>query len=735
MDRTGWDLLAFRPVARMSKVLGDHLIRDNTTGVLELVKNGYDADADEVLVELRDLADPEKTLVVIQDDGVGMDEGTIRGPWSEPAHGGKEQEKEEMRRTAKGRLPLGEKGVGRFATQKLGRFLDVTTRPRDGAHEYHVHIDWNDFDKTDAYLDEVGFRLEKREPRVFIGSRHGTRLEVTMASTPWRRQNVEKLQASLMRMISPTKAVQNFDVKLVCPEYPELQSLERHDVLEKYQFKIDCRIDGKGIASYEYQHRMHDGDVDACKNDEINLWSRVSKSWERSDPTCGPIRVVISAWLRTAKNLKSYGLSPAKLNALCGISIYRDGFRIVPYGDEGDDWLKLDPRRTNQPGQKYGNNQVIGQVELAQDINTRLVDKTSREGLQENQAFFDMREITLGVMSLLETESMTERTKSKPSARTATILKEEISELKRDILDLKRAAKEHDEGSADGTAGMIDSGNETGPEAKTVPVPAEMIDHLEIKTERIGSAADHAIRDLSEARDDKSEALLHLMGIGMAAERFCHEFDRMVAGLDANLRKLEDKHPYYSWVKSIRLALDSLKNEVALMDVARYVKRPPKSGQSSVCSVIQLSVNAHRSRIEQGVEVEIPDEGDFSVKMSPAALSQVVDNIIENAIYWLSIKTEKDNRRLHIATRPKDRRIVVSNNGPMLSPSVKRAIFRRPFVTTKPNGRGLGMYIASEILHNNGADISYLSEDEPENKYGMTAFAIQFSDDHTRSGV
>lgn len=724
------DRLTLRPVARMASILGEHLIRDNTTGVLELIKNGYDADAENVLVELLHLSEPARTIVVIQDDGTGMDESTIKGPWSEPAHGGKQEDKDKLLRTKKGRLPLGEKGVGRFATQKLGRHLSMATRPEIGNTEYNVRIDWKAFDKTDVYLDQIGFPLLKKSPpEVFTGRRHGTRLEITEAVTPWKKANVERLQASLIRLLSPAQNVKNFTVVLRCAEYPELENLDKGDILEKFQFKIDCSIDDKGIASYSYYDRKPDGKIEEIKVEDTNLWSQVNEEWQKFHPMCGPFRVIIFAWLRPIENLRNYGLTREKLNVLCGASIYRDGFRIVPYGDLGDDWLGLDLRRTNMPGQKYGNNQLIGQVEVSQDSNKALIDKTSREGLQENQAFFDMRDLVLGVVSLIETESMEERSRAKKPAQTTKTLKKQVDELKQQVKELRESGEKPLE---EPLAQDDDKNKQTLPKTEdqskeTVAVPREKLENLEEQTEKVETYVNEVISELTEIKEERREAFLHLMGIGLAAERFTHEFDRLVAGLSANLKSIEEKQPHNIAVKALRHIFDALKNEVALMGAARYVRKPPESQIVNVRKLIDMALNAHESYIEDSnIQVEFPQNGDFKVKISIASLSQVLDNIIANACYWLNGKSEINDRKVHVAIDPENKSIIISNNGPLVAPNIKRALFQGPFVTSKPDGRGLGLYIAKEILERNKGELDYLPEDDPRNKYGKTSFIISF---------
>jgi signal transduction histidine kinase len=714
----------------MASILGEHLIRDNTTGVLELIKNGYDADAETVLVELNNLTDPDRTVIVIRDDGTGMDEATIKGPWSEPAHGGKQQEKDKLRRTKKGRLPLGEKGVGRFATQKLGRRLLMVTRPQKGDAEYSVSIDWRSFDKTDVYMDQVEFPFAKHSPpQVFTGKAHGTRLEITEAVTPWKKTNVERLQASLIRLLSPDRNVKNFSVVLKCPEYPELENLDKGDILEKFQFKIDCSVDKTGIGSYQYWARKPDGKIEQRDENDINLWARVNAEWQKYPPLCGPFRTIIYAWLRPVENLKNYGLTRQKLDVLCGVSIYRDGFRIVPYGDMGDDWLGLDLRRTNSPGQKYGNNQLIGQVEVTQEFNRNLVDKTSREGLQENQAFSDMRDLVLGVLSLIETESLEERNRASTPAQSTKTLKTQVAELKKTVKELQDAAATSviQPGSTPAQQDEDEVAGADKPSEATIAIPREKLNSLEEQTVKVETYVNDVISELSSTKEERREAFLHLMGIGLAAERFTHEFDRLVAGLSANLKSLESIQSHNTSVKALRNIFDALRNEVALLGAARYVRRPPENQNVKVREMVDMAIKSHSSYIEDSnIQVEIPSGADFDAKISVASISQVLDNIIANACYWLNGKSEINDRKLHIAIDPQDKSIVISNNGPPIAPNIKRALFQGPFVTSKPDGRGLGLYIVKEILDRNNAEINFLAEDDPRNKFGRTAFMVSF---------
>ena len=155
-------------------LLGDELIRDQGIAVFELVKNAYDADASRCTIQLIDVSETaDGARVIVEDNGCGMDLHTIRHVWLEPATPNRKKQRQISARTPKyNRLPLGEKGVGRFAVHKLGKAVQIVTRMA-GKKEIVIDIDWRDF-KESAYLEDVPIKVQVREPEVFTGERTGS---------------------------------------------------------------------------------------------------------------------------------------------------------------------------------------------------------------------------------------------------------------------------------------------------------------------------------------------------------------------------------------------------------------------------------------------------------------------------------------------------------------------------------------------------------------------------------
>ena len=213
----GGILLNFKADAHLVKVLGEELIASEVVGILELVKNAYDANAKKCVVRIEKVPglppcdkseyhfnDYEGPVVVVEDDGTGMDKNIIENGWMRPASTIKTRVKDrlkrekikavkagslgtfkglvkELKRLHGGRLPLGEKGVGRFATHRLGSKVIITTKTADIEYEYFLEIDWTRFDSTEEGqsidLSSVGCSLKRQDiSRDYGSTNSGTRL-------------------------------------------------------------------------------------------------------------------------------------------------------------------------------------------------------------------------------------------------------------------------------------------------------------------------------------------------------------------------------------------------------------------------------------------------------------------------------------------------------------------------------------------------------------------------------
>ena len=152
--------LSLRPYARLLTMLGDQLIKNERIALVELIKNAYDADANQVDVRFEkfnlDMTHNEQSRIVIIDDGDGMSLDTVLTRWMNPAAPQKHLEKRrgDGRTPGKNRVIQGEKGIGRFAVLKMGKVITVTTRTPNDDLETVLNFDFARFD--DDFVSENG---------------------------------------------------------------------------------------------------------------------------------------------------------------------------------------------------------------------------------------------------------------------------------------------------------------------------------------------------------------------------------------------------------------------------------------------------------------------------------------------------------------------------------------------------------------------------------------------------
>src|SRR2546423_79981 len=212
----------FRPYARLVSILGDQLISSKWVGVIELVKNSYDADAEEVFVRFLDFDEEGKNPTIeIEDDGDGMTLDIIRNVWMKPATPYKLNQKKskEHRFTKKGRLMQGDKGVGRFAIYKLGNHVEIFTKTSTtqevqltlNFREYAQDDEFSDEQVQQKYLDEIKNEWKVNDTPTCITNTkaQGTLIRITDLRNDWTFTDLERLEVAFQRMIPPI--IPNFE--------------------------------------------------------------------------------------------------------------------------------------------------------------------------------------------------------------------------------------------------------------------------------------------------------------------------------------------------------------------------------------------------------------------------------------------------------------------------------------------------------------------------------------------
>lgn len=663
----------FRPRARVLQLLGDELIGSDRLAVFELVKNAYDADATNVRV-LLDVAPGRPPKISISDDGEGMSYDVIRALWLSPGQDNRQKQRLDGQRTpVHRRLPLGEKGVGRFAVHKLGNRINLITR-RAGCAECVVDIDWAELIKK-PYLDEAPVTIQERRAEVFTGDRTGTLIEIHELRTQvWRRGEVRRLHSQVTSICSPFDEPSGFGVALEVPGREEwIADLPNvADILERAIWKFSFSIDA-GKFDWKYEFRETPGlplkarVVEEC-NDEVKLPRARIGSAPKSDLVAkeplfagiGPLRGVFYVYDRDLALRKLITLSrsvEAFLDEAGGVRVYRDGIRVYNYGERGDDWLGLDLRRVNVPTRRISRNIIVGAIHLSLQGSPDLVEKTNREGFVDNDACRNLQDIVLGVLGTLEDQRHRDKDRIRHlSGRAGDRVGARID---KPIQALKRAIKRQ---------GM---------------------------QEKLGKHVARIERNYQEMQ----ETLLSAASSGLNLAVIFHEVER-------NLREL---HKVISagadWETAARLAQHSVSLLDGFGSLLRRHTKQERSGRKLIEAALRY--NAMRFRHHR-VAVECPlldgkGEG-FRAKFAFGMMVGVLGNLIDNALYWTRIRWPDDpepgkdpDRRLYIGVSQNlgsGSSIVVADNGVGLREDDPDQLVR-PFFTRKPDGMGLGLYYAN----------------------------------------
>ncbi len=361
----GDQTLHFEPSAYLQRLLGRELISNEYIAVAELVKNGYDAGATEVVIELsRDV--PQS--LVISDNGTGMSLEEFNRLWMVPGY----SEKTEHGKAA-GRPLLGEKGIGRFAADKLARVLRVVTKKAGDEDALCVTFDWADFEDRTVMMRDVDIPYTRLSDPDLGRYRSGTRLELEELRKQWDRKDWQNLQKELGGLVTPFRTVRRFRIVADAEGWRSGEVSSPFATQAGYTYAFSLSKGGRITRRISRPRRS------------VQKLGRPAEETSRrmyGTTSFGPVRATFY-YVDSARSLKRAGFEP-------GVAIYRDGFRVEPYGREDDDWLKIKTRKASRHGHApITPSRLFGFVEITRDENPDLKDVTNREGLLDTPEFMD----------------------------------------------------------------------------------------------------------------------------------------------------------------------------------------------------------------------------------------------------------------------------------------------------------------------------------------------------------
>jgi len=670
------DTAILRPRARIIKTIGEELISDDKVALLELVKNSYDADASIIIIKFSGRVVTEKDgkkeikkiikeggSITIYDDGCGMSLNTIKEAWMEPATISKKLIKKS---TSKGRRFTGEKGIGRFASAKLSSNLKIISKVADD-NEVVVDFNWKDFDNNDLYLDEIKCYWQVRKPEEYIGKLHGTKLILSNLHSDWDEEKIRQFRIALQRLINPVSPVLDFLIELELPNDFDSYSgtIEPPESLKRPNYSIKGTIDKGGIPLVTFTSKKKGEtkltDFVLLKKDEKFLTGSFDFDFRVWDLDNESIDELAKETDTKRKHIKD------ALKEIAGISIYRDGFRVLPYGDPKFDWARLDLRRVNNPTLRISNNQIIGFITIELDKNPEFKDQSNREGLIESDAFNQLKDFITRILNQLEVKRYEERPRENES-------------------------KENQEG--------LFTRFSLAPVTKLVqtklPNDKEAND-LVAKTEAQIQGGVKKIQEvLSRYR--------RLSTLGLLIDIILHDGNNFLANIDSSAHLLgKELAKKEVNKKEVTEHLNNI-NEGRKVLAQLFKRIEPFGGrkrgrpkdiilENAIGNVFALYKN---ELTELNISYTLPTSQN-QVRIDDGELQMIFVNLIQNSLHWLETISTERKIQIDVERVDDELSVVFSDNGPGIKEEHQQIIFD-PYFSTKPDGVGLGLTIVGELV-------------------------------------
>jgi hypothetical protein len=268
----------FNPKAHILTLLGNELIKSPVMAIYELVKNSYDADATKVDVRFRDIENINEAVIIIEDDGIGMTSEIIEDVWLEPGSDFRKPinkvtgEREIIKSAIFERVPMGEKGVGRFAVHKLSSQILLITRPtlikfkfnsRDiesselANYEIQLYIDWKDFSQSKHLSDvPIKWKIKNNSEEFRFKEKGGTYIRLSGLKETWTKGMARDLKGQTLSMLSPKVREVDFKINLNFNNQwlVDFPSVEK--ILNEAPFNMTALIDESYNLDFEYSFAL-----------------------------------------------------------------------------------------------------------------------------------------------------------------------------------------------------------------------------------------------------------------------------------------------------------------------------------------------------------------------------------------------------------------------------------------------------------------------------------------------
>lgn len=748
--------LNFDVDAYTARLIGRENVSRLESAVLELVKNTYDADASCCILYF----ESSTNTLYLADNGDGMSTETIKKHWMTIGNSSKKR----TFTSKKGRVQTGAKGIGRFALDRIGDRCTMYTKSASETLEWR--IDWSSFrdgtplTNVTADLDPVGYTFAD-----FVGAAvnpgfkalvaeqfqtTGTVFKISPVRDDWSEKYIKRLKNNLSTLI-PQEVADLFHIYFY-EEGTETDDAELvMSVAETVcDYKVSFSVKGDAvrtaISRNEFDFKSHkskimraagftDEDASYFSGREIVKEFRFSEMMSSRkvsvQNTIGSFNGVFlfSKLQYQAADKDKYYYKNSKQMSLpwSGVRIYRDNFRVRPYGDPESsayDWLLLSNRKAKSPAApshqegkwRVSADQICGTI-LISRTNISLPDQANREGFVETSEFQLLKNFLLAVIQLFEQDRQYVFRKlsayydsTHPTEQFEEEIATKAAKAARKQLSLSGHGKQSGQDEASGENSIyIDVSRAQA----VIDKKDAQIKDLEDENQLLRALATIGI--VTNTYVHEIRASTNSLGLKLVMAREALEYDR---DMEAAAEHLTEADSYLqslgSWFK---VTLESVRKDRRKMKNVnvRSLLRELKESWNNTCGGLQI----------------ILDCDDMVFRCFPYEMEGIFNNLIANSTFaFKSVKQKKQLIKIDVIADEEYLRISYEDNGPGLSPRYKKDpdLILEPMETDRTDvdgeviGTGMGMWIIRKTVDEYKGEI-----DLSENLTSEVGFHIKFS--------
>jgi signal transduction histidine kinase len=656
--------------ARVPMQLGRESISSSTVAVSELIKNGYDADAESVHVQFFLRESPALSTMIIRDDGNGMDAETIYDHWLKIGTDFKNGVELSLN---KKRVLTGAKGLGRLGLDRLSNKVILYTKKKGSNSVIQLIVDWRKYEGSNASISDIQHDIYEQDLPVngkygdIFSSvdESGTYMVLIGLKDYWCSSFIEDLKQELRLLISPYRSNNDFSItihrtinNIVHPS----EIVDTQELLKAASWEVKAVIDVQNKVRLSFLNNSTGELIEQIPTPWKN-W--ISKQGDK--PLFGPLKFEFHYMVRKQEFLTKIDMSTRNWSKFMdlnrGVRIYRDDFRVRPYGEPTGkgDWLDLGYRKASSPGGiKQGGwriapNQIIGAVSISKNTNAILNDQANREGIVENEAYLQLRNFILKVISsfeVLATRDARSDENTDLAAELEKIVKEKDSELKGAINEIRTFSKKAKRKN------------------KKIP-PAQILNQRLRELERAKASHQKALDDyylyLQKERiklEGEKDTLSNLASLGVLTVSFGHEI-RTHSALALNNAKMlktliQTAQGTGSNIDHNKLVALTERMIIGAQYVDTFSKlalnniKPDKRTRTKVnvpkifkyiCNMMTTTFS--KMGIQCDIEFLKIDEEDFNVRSFEIDWESIAINFITNST-WALEDTQRDARKIKI---------------------------------------------------------------------------------------